>query len=83
MIKVDKVSKKFNKLVNKRKKEEFYANKDITFETKEGEILGILGPNGAGKTTLLRMIAGIMTPSAGTITIDDFNYHNDEIKIKK
>ena len=31
MIKVDKVSKKFNKLVNKRKKEEFYANKDITF----------------------------------------------------
>lgn len=83
MIKVDKVSKKFNKLVNKRKKEEFYANKDITFETKEGEILGILGPNGAGKTTLLRMIAGIMTPSAGTITIDDLNYHNDEIKIKK
>ena len=53
MIKVEKITKKFTKLNKSKKKEEFYANKDITLELKEGEILGILGPNGAGKTTLL------------------------------
>ena len=57
-----------------KKKLEFYADKDITFDAYEGEILGILGPNGAGKTTLLRMIAGIMTPTKGIIKIDNLNY---------
>ena len=45
--------------------------------------MGILGPNGAGKTTLLRMIAGIMLPSEGEITIDDLNYEENETEIKK
>lgn len=83
MIKVDKVSKKFTKLIGKRKKEEFYADCDISFEVKEGEILGVLGPNGAGKTTLLRIIAGIMKASSGTVEIDDLNYKDNEIEIKK
>lgn len=83
MIKVDKVCKKFTKLVNKRKKISFYADKNISFEAKEGEILGILGPNGAGKTTLLRMIAGIMKQSSGKIDIDGLNYNKNEIDIKK
>lgn len=79
MIKVSKVSKKF---INE-KKEEFYADYDISFELKEGEILGILGPNGAGKTTLLRMLAGIMTPTSGTITYDDLTFPKDAKEIKK
>ena len=83
MIKVDKVSKKFTKLIGKRKKEEFYADCDISFEVKEGEILGVLGPNGAGKTTLLRIIAGSMKASSGTVEIDDLNYKDNEIEIKK
>lgn len=83
MIKVNNIDKKFTKQNKNKKKVEFYANKNITFTTKEGEILGILGPNGAGKTTLLRMIAGIMTPSSGTITIDNLNYQENEIEIKK
>lgn len=83
MIKVDKVFKKFTKRVDKRKKVSFYADKDISFEVKEGEILGILGPNGAGKTTLLRMIAGIMKQSSGNIEIDELNYKDNEIEIKK
>ena len=62
MIKVENISKKFIKEIQNKEKIEFYADKDITFEAKDGEILGILGPNGAGKTTLLRMISGIMTP---------------------
>ena len=74
MIKVEKINKKFIKQSKNKKKEEFYADKDISFEAKDNEVLGILGPNGAGKTTLLRMIAGIMTPSGGSITIDNLNY---------
>ena len=83
MIKVEHLTKKFIKDTKDKKKSEFYADKDISFEVKEGEILGILGPNGAGKTTLLRMISGIMTPSSGNITIDNLSYSNNELEIKK
>ena len=83
MIKVDGVSKEFTKLVNKRKKVKFMADNNISFEAKEGEILGILGPNGAGKTTLLRMIAGIMSVSSGNILVDGMNYKDNEIEINK
>ena len=71
MIEVKNVSKEFTKLDNKKKKIKFLADNDISFEAKDGEILGILGPNGAGKTTLLRIIAGIMTPTRGKVIIDD------------
>lgn len=83
MITVNRVCKEFTKLVDKKKKVKFMADKDISFEAKEGEILGILGPNGAGKTTLLRMIAGIMSVSSGSILIDGMNYIDNEIDIKK
>lgn len=83
MITVNRVCKEFTKLVDKKKKVKFMADKDISFEAKEGEILGILGPNGAGKTTLLRMIAGIMSVSSGSILIDGMNYIDNEIVIKK
>ena len=83
MIKVEHITKKFVRNKNKKEKEEFYADKDITFEAKEGEIIGILGPNGAGKTTLLRMIAGILEPTEGKITFDRMNYKENEIEIKQ
>ena len=83
MIKVEHLTKKFVRNKNKKEKEEFYADKDITFEAKEGEIIGILGPNGAGKTTLLRMIAGILEPTEGKITFDGMNYKENEIQIKQ
>ena len=60
MITVEHITKKFVRNKNKKEKEEFYADNDITFEANDGEIIGILGPNGAGKTTLLRMIAWIL-----------------------
>lgn len=83
MIKVENVTKKFIRNKNKKEKEEFYADQNITFEAKDGEIIGILGPNGAGKTTLLRMIAGILEPTQGTITFDGMSYHDHEIEIKQ
>jgi len=83
MIEVKNLKKKFKKTIEKNKQIEFLADDDISFSASKGEVLGILGPNGAGKTTLLRMIAGIMEPTSGTVTIDGMNYKNKELEIKK
>jgi len=45
------------------------ALKNIDLEIRRGEIFALLGPNGAGKTTLINVVCGIVTPSAGTITV--------------
>jgi ABC-2 type transport system ATP-binding protein len=42
---------------------------NVSFTVARGEIFGLLGPNGAGKTTTLRLLAGLITPSAGTATV--------------
>ena len=46
---------------------EIWANRNITFNLEEGDMLGIIGTNGAGKSTLLKAVSGIMRPSEGTI----------------
>jgi lipopolysaccharide transport system ATP-binding protein len=47
--------------------DEFWAVKDVSFELKRGECLGLIGRNGAGKTTLLRMLNGLIKPDKGRI----------------
>jgi lipopolysaccharide transport system ATP-binding protein len=49
------------------RKDEFWAVKDVSFELKRGECLGLIGRNGAGKTTLLRMLNGLIKPDMGRI----------------
>jgi len=46
------------------------ALSDVSLDINKGEIFALLGPNGAGKTTLINIICGIVTPSAGTVTVD-------------
>jgi lipopolysaccharide transport system ATP-binding protein len=46
---------------------EFWAVRDVSFELKRGECLGLIGHNGAGKTTLLRMLNGLIKPDQGRI----------------
>ena len=46
---------------------EFFAVKDVSFELRRGDCLGLLGHNGAGKTTLLKMLNGLIKPDAGSI----------------
>jgi len=46
--------------------------KNINFEVKEGEIIGLLGANGAGKTTILKMLCGLIYPSQGTISVSGY-----------
>ncbi len=44
-----------------------HVTQDVSFDVLQGEILGVIGPNGAGKTTLFGLLAGNITPSAGTV----------------
>ena len=63
--------------------ESLKAVDDISLEIGEGEIFGFLGPNGAGKTTTLSMIAGLLKPDNGKITIDGMDLEKDIRRIRK
>lgn len=55
--------------LTKLRRDEFWALRDVSFELRRGEVLGLIGRNGCGKTTMLRMIAGIFPPDAGEIAV--------------
>jgi len=57
------------------------AVKDINFQIKENEIIGLLGPNGCGKTTTIGMLLGLLKPSSGQININGMKIEKDRIKI--
>jgi sodium transport system ATP-binding protein len=77
MISVQNVSRFFTD-----KKKTITASKNISFEIKKGDVVGLLGENGAGKTTLLRMISAILQPSEGSIHLDGIDIHKQPMKIK-
>lgn len=64
-IEIQGLSKRFGDVV---------AVDDLSFSVRAGAVTGFLGPNGAGKTTTLRMLLGLVTPTAGTATIDGQPY---------
>tara|TARA_R110000851_G_scaffold7469_1_gene28965 strand:- start:61631 stop:62878 length:1248 start_codon:yes stop_codon:yes gene_type:complete len=58
-----------NKKDRELRPKEFWAVKDINFELRRGECLGLIGHNGAGKSTLLKILNGLINPDAGKVTI--------------
>ncbi len=83
MIEIKNVSKEFVKNDEKNQRMKFFADNDISFKVRDGEVVGLLGPNGAGKTTLLRMLAGVMKPTSGQITFDGKEINEEALDIKK
>ena len=82
VIKFENVTKNFSKLNQKTFKEfipalirgektieSFTALDNISFEIKKGETVGIIGPNGSGKSTILKLIAGVMSPTTGKVSV--------------
>ena len=77
MIRVSGISKSFRvakrragfgravKALVSREHETIQALKDISFDIRDGEMVGYIGPNGAGKSTTMRIIAGLIAPSSG------------------
>ena len=55
----------------------FNALKNINLKIRKGEIFAMLGPNGAGKTTLISIICGIVNPTSGNVTVDDYDIIKD------
>ena len=55
----------------------FQALKDINLNIKKGEIFAMLGPNGAGKTTLINIICGIVRPTTGKVSVEEFDIIKD------
>jgi ABC-2 type transport system ATP-binding protein len=74
MIKVSNVSKSFGQIK---------AVDNLSFEIKQGEIVGFLGPNGAGKTTTLRLISGFLMADQGEIIIADIPISKKTIEAQK
>jgi len=59
-----------------------HAVRGVDFEVAAGEIFGLVGPDGAGKTTTMRMLAGVLRPDAGTLSIDGVDVARDPEKAK-
>ncbi|RBW68122.1 ABC transporter ATP-binding protein [Bacillus taeanensis] len=56
------------------------AVEDISFNVKQGEMVGYIGENGAGKSTTIKMLTGILTPTSGTVVVNGMNPHKEREK---
>lgn len=62
---------------------DYPAVRDVSFDVLRGQIVGFLGPNGAGKTTTMRILAGYLTATSGTASIDGLDVFWDPIEVRR
>lgn len=74
MIKVENLTKRYSG---------FTAIKDLSFEVKQGEVVGFLGPNGAGKSTTMRILTGYMPASSGSVSIAGFDIFAQSVEARR
>jgi ABC-2 type transport system ATP-binding protein len=59
------------------------AVKDLSFDIREGEVVGLLGPNGAGKSTTIKMLTGYLTPTSGSVKVADMDTSREIQSIRR
>ena len=89
-LRVDHISKTYpvpflrlKKALKRKFKPPVEALRDVSFEIREGEIFGLIGPNGAGKTTLTKIIATLVQPTAGEVTVKGFDSVLDDEDVRR
>ena len=88
MIQAEHLSKEYilkekKHLFGKKKERRIPAVRDISLEIPKGKITGVLGINGAGKTTTIRMLASLISPTSGTLTIDGVDAVKNHLWVKE
>ncbi|MBX6374081.1 MAG: ABC transporter ATP-binding protein [Acetobacteraceae bacterium] len=74
LIEIERLTKRFGS---------FTAVDDVSFAVDRGEVVGFLGPNGAGKSTTMKMLAGFVTPSAGTARVCGHDVVDEPVAVKR
>ncbi len=90
VVSVDHISKTYpvsflrlKKAFKRKFKPPVEAVRDVSFAVREGEIFGLIGPNGAGKTTLAKMIATLIQPTEGQVTVKGFDSVRDDVAVRR
>lgn len=73
IIKISNLTKEYKDAV---------AVDDVSFNIEKNELFALLGPNGAGKTTIIKMLACLIKPTSGNVSIDGYDILKDELQIK-
>jgi ABC-2 type transport system ATP-binding protein len=73
IIEVKNLTKKFG---------DFTAVNDVSFSVESGKIFAFLGPNGAGKTTTIKMLTTLLEPTAGEVTVNNFNLKKERDQVR-
>lgn len=74
---------RLKKLLRRKFKPPVEALRDVSFKVHEGEIFGLIGPNGAGKTTLTKIVATLIQPTEGSVTVKSYDSVREDEQVRR